>query len=93
MQLQRYQERRGGGVSLLLNPTLQYFQIDHVTLSLDCIESICAQIVSKQYRVYKPPNSNMNELTETFACVLENLNKYKCHPNILGDFNIDFAKN
>ena len=86
--------KRGGGVSLLLNPTHQYLQIDHLTLSLDCIESIFVQIVSKQYRVvvgcvYKPPNSNMNEFIEKISYVLENLNKYKCHSYILGDFNID----
>ena len=34
----------------------------------------------------------MNEFIEQFSYVLENLNKYKCHSYILGDFNIDLLK-
>lgn len=91
----RSDNRRGGGVSILVNHKFCATKIDRISLNCDFLESLALELVVGCHRmivvaIYRPPNTNIADFLEKldeFVSVLGSMNvTYKL---LCGDFNLD----
>jgi hypothetical protein len=92
----RGNNRRGGGVSLLLKPHIKFTEMEEISISSNVIETIFVKIATSQRNIivgciYRPPNSNMNDFIDEYSNILKQIED-KNHVYLLGDFNIDLLK-
>ena len=86
---------RGGGVSLFVSENFVYSEMADYCMVNDYIESLFVKISNNGMvfvigLVYRPPNSNVVQFTETLNDILAQVSHMPCY--IMGDFNIDLLK-
>ena len=86
---------RGGGVSLFVSEKLVYSEMTDYCMMNDHIESLFVKISNNGMVfvigiVYRPPNSNVVQFTETLNDILTQVSHMPCY--IMGDYNIDLLK-
>ena len=88
--------RKGGGVSLFVSEKCIYSEMANHCMVNDCIESLFVKITNNGMTfvigiVYRPPNSDIVQFTETLNDILGEVSHMPCY--IMGDYNIDLSKN
>ena len=86
---------RGGGVSLFVSEKFVYSEMTDYCMVNDYIESLFVKISNNGMvfvigLVYRPPNSNVVQFTETLNDILTQVSHMPCY--IMGDYNIDLLK-
>ena len=81
---------RGGGVSLFVSEKFVYSEMADYCMVNDYIESLFVKISNNGMvfvigLVYRPPNSNVVQFTETLNDILAQVSHMPCY--IMGDFN------
>ena len=84
-----------GGVSLFITEDSSYSELGEINMIEDYIECLFVKIKGKKQSyvagvVYRPPNSNVVEFSNTMHYILEKLGRQQCY--IMGDFNLDLLK-
>ena len=84
---------RGGGISLFVAEKNVYFKITDYCMVNDYIESLFVKITNNGIvfaigLIYRPPNSNIVQFTETLNNILGEVSHMPCY--IMGDYNIAF---
>ena len=88
-------DRKGGGVSLLISEKLMYTEFQELNIVEDYIECVFVKIMDKGNviivgTVYRPPNSNIVEFNDTMSNILEKIGHHSCY--IMSDCNLDLLK-
>ena len=89
------QSGKGGGVSLFISDDIVYSEIQELNMVEDHIECIFIKINIRGHTyfiglVYRPPNSNITEFSNTMHSILD---KVASKPSyIMGDYNLDLLK-
>ena len=86
---------KGAGVSLFITEDSSYSELGEINMIEDYIECLFVKIKGKKQSyvagvVYRPPNSNVVEFSNTMHYILEKLGRQQCY--IMGDFNLDLLK-
>ena len=86
---------RGGGISLFVSEKFVYSEMTDYCMVNDYIESLFVKISNNGMvfvigLVYRPPNSNVVQFTETLNDILTQVSHMPCY--IMGDYNIDLLK-
>ena len=86
---------RGGGISLFVAEKFVYSEITDYCMVNDYIESLFVKITNNGMvfvigLIYRPPNSNIVQFTETLNNILGEVSHMPCY--IMGDYNIDLLK-
>ena len=91
-------EKRGGGVSLLINDCLDYSRRKDLDVVTDDVESIFIEIEKKEVSsdkhliigvIYRPPNTNLDNFLGYLEPLLEKIKNENKHCYLLGDFNLN----
>ena len=86
---------RGGGISLFVAEKCVYSEMTDYCMVNDYIESLFVKITNNGVvfvigLIYRPPNSNIVQFTETLNNILGEVSHMTCY--IMGDYNIDLLK-
>ena len=86
---------RCGGVSLFVSEKIVYSEMADYCMVNDYTEFLSVKISNKGMvfvigLVYRPPNSNVVQFTETLNDILTHVSHMPCY--IIGDYNIDLLK-
>ena len=86
---------KGGGVSLFVSEKCIYSEMANHCMVNDYIESLFVKITNNGMTfvigiVYRQPNSDIVQFTETLNDILGEISHMPCH--IMGDYNIDLLK-
>ena len=86
---------RGGGISLFVAEKIVYSEMTDYCMVNDYIESLFVKITNNGMvfvigLIYRPPNSNIVQFTETLNNILGEVSHMPCY--IMGDYNIDLLK-
>ena len=89
------QSGKGGGVSLFISDDIVYSEIQELNMVEDHIECIFIKITIRGHTyfiglVYRPPNSNITEFSNTMHSILDKVASKPCY--IMGDYNLDLIK-
>ena len=87
--------QHGGGVSLFICNEMLLSELTEFTKVLEYIECLFLKINSKDISyvigiVYRPPNSDIEQFTETLNDILSQITHVPCY--IMGDYNLDLLK-
>ena len=87
--------QQGGGVSLFICDEMFFSELTEFTKVLEYIERLFLKINSKDISyvigiVNRPPNSDIEQFTETLNDILSQITHVSCH--IMGYHNLDFVK-
>ena len=87
--------QHGGGVSLFICNEMLFSELTEFTKVLEYIECLFLKINSKDISyvigiVYRPPNSDIEQFTETLNDILSQITHVPCY--IMGDYNLDLLK-
>lgn len=91
--------RSGGGVCLYINSNLTATICEDLAIGDDHSDSLFLQLTLNNAKtliigvIYRPPDSDLNTFLLEFDKLLYHINDSKKECIILGDFNIDIAKN
>jgi hypothetical protein len=92
------QNKRGGGVMLLIKNGLSYKVREDLSMSSKIIECIFIEIEKHVFNstqnilvgcIYRPPNTNLNTFNETFEKHLIKIKPKKYSLFLLGDYNVN----
>ena len=90
--------RGGGGVSLYIHESLEYFLRDDICINNSNLESLFIEIQTHQKCktqndivgvVYRPPDTDMNAFNQHLESLLQTLHSEKKNMYLLGDWNIN----
>ena len=86
---------RGGGISLFVAEKFVYSEMTDYCMVNDYIESLFVKITNNGMvfvigLIYRPPNSNIVQFTETLNNILGEVSHMPCYS--MGDYNIDLLK-
>ena len=89
------EDRKGGGVSLLISEKLMYAEFQELNIVEDHVECVFVKMMYKGNviivgTVYRPPNSNIVDFNDTMSNILEKIGHHSCY--IMGDYNLDLLK-
>ena len=89
------QSGKCGGVSLFISDDIVYCGIQELNMVEDHIECIFIKITIRGHTyfiglVYRPPNSNITEFSNTMHSILDKVASKPCY--IMGDYNLDLLK-
>ena len=87
--------QHGGGVSLFICNEMLFSELTEFTKVLEYIECLFLKINSKDISyvigiVYRPPNSDVEQFSETFNDILSQITHVPCY--IMEDYNLDLLK-
>ena len=87
--------QNGGGVSLFMSNEISYSELTEFTKVQEYIECLFLKINFKDITyiigiVYRPPNSDIQQFTETLNDILSQISHLPCY--IMGDYNLDLLK-
>ena len=87
--------QNGGGVSLFMSNEISYSELTEFTKVQEYIECLFLKINFKDIIyiigiVYRPPNSDIEQFTETLNDILSQISHLPCY--IMGDYNLDLLK-
>ena len=92
-------ERRGGGVSLLINDILNFSQRKDLDTMCSDVESLFIEMSEKKELssdkdvligvIYRPPDTNLDNFIEYMTLVMEKVKKENKYCYLLGDYNLN----
>ena len=86
---------KGGGVSLFISDTIVYSEVQELNMVEYHIECIFVKITIRGHTyciglVYRPPNSNITEFSNTMHSILDEVGSKPCF--MMGAYNLDLIK-
>ena len=92
------QNKRGGGIAMYIDKSLQYKKINELTCVTESIESLFIEVDSKYKKntvfgvIYRPPGQSIDLFINEFTNILNKINASSHNCFIMGDFNLDLMK-
>ena len=91
-------KKSGGGVALYLSNCFEFTVLYELNFMNEFIESLFVEISIPQSKniivgiIYRPPNSNSNDVLSCLTTLLSNIDFVNKDVFVMGDFNIDLLK-
>jgi len=93
--------KRGGGVSLFIKDTIEYFVRNDLSRMEDCLECLFIEVPGNQTglgkncvlgTIYRPPNTSIQTFNEKISEILHTVKSENKYIYLMGDFNIDLIQ-